>query len=137
VVKKDGVSLPRVRAPQNDEVGVLNLAKRTRPASCTKDRRQTGDAGGVSSAITTVDVVGAHDGPGELLGKKIQLVRRLRAAKHSEALRSVPLGYAPKVACGAVKSLTPTGGTKLPVFPNQRMGDSIFHRICHISLPIN
>jgi hypothetical protein len=118
VVKKDGVSLARVRAPQNDEVGVLYLAIRTRPPSCTKDRRQTGDAGGVSSAITTVDVVGAHDGPGELLGKKIQLVRRLRAAKHSKALWSVTLLYPSKAVCRPAKSFVPTGDTKLSLFPN-------------------
>ena len=87
-MKKDGMSLARVGAPKNNEVGVLHLAIRTCPASGTKNRRQTGDAGGMSSAIATIDVVRTHDGPGKLLGKIIQLVRRLRTTEHAEALRA-------------------------------------------------
>jgi len=88
----------------------------------------------VSSAITTVDVVRTHDRPGELLGKEIQLVRRFRATEHSEALMSVLLHETPKFTCGVVKSFIPTGGTKLPLFPNQGICQSIFHRVIHGSL---
>jgi hypothetical protein len=89
----------------------------------------------VSSAIATVNVVAAHNRASELLGKKIQFVRRLGATKHAEAWASVPLRCTLKAGGGAVESLLPTGGSKLPIFPNQGMGESLSSGICHISLP--
>jgi len=88
----------------------------------------------VSSAITTVDVVGPHDGPGELLGKEIQLVRGFRTTEHAEALKSVRLRYTPQAVCGAVKSFTPTDGTKLSIFPDHGIYEPIFRRVFHVLL---
>jgi hypothetical protein len=76
----------------------------------------------VSSAIATVNVVRTHHGPGELLGQEIQLVRRLRATEHSEALMAMLLRQAPKFARCVGKRFLPTGGAKLSLFPNQGMG---------------
>ena len=90
----------------------------------------------MSSAIATVDVVRAHHRPRELLGKIVQLVRRLRTTEHPEALRSVALFDAPKAGRGAVKSLTPTGRTELLPFPNHGLGEPGIHRVLHISLPV-
>jgi len=134
MVKEDGVSLARVGAPQNNEVRVLHLAIRTRPASRTKNRRQTGDARGVSSAVATVDVVRAHHRPRELLGEIVQLVRRLRTTEHAKGLRSVALLDAPKAGSGGVKSLIPTGGTKLLPFPNHGLVSRAFIEFFIISL---
>jgi hypothetical protein len=91
VVEEDGMSFARVGPPHDDEVSVLNFAIGTRPAASTEDRRQTGDAWGVSSAVTAVDIVASNDRSYELLGKKVQLVGGLGAAEHAEGLRPVPL----------------------------------------------
>ena len=60
MVEEDRMRLPRVRAPQQDDVRVFHLAIRTGPASRTEYRRQTGDARGVSSTVAAIDIVGAH-----------------------------------------------------------------------------
>src|SRR5215467_9920855 len=73
-----------IRAPKQDDVRVFDLAIRTGPASRSENRRQTGDARGVSSPVTTVDIVRAHDGANELLGDVVQLVDGLGAAEHTE-----------------------------------------------------
>jgi len=61
MVKDDRMGLTRVRAPEQDEVRILDLAIGTSCATRTKNRRQTDDAGGVSSTVATIDVVGAND----------------------------------------------------------------------------
>ena len=60
VMKVDRVCLTRIRAPENDEVGFLDLSIGTRPATRSKYCRQTDDTGSVSSAVTAIDVVGAR-----------------------------------------------------------------------------
>ena len=113
VVKEDGMSLTRVRPPEQDEVGILDLAIGTSCATRTKNRRQTDDAGGVSSAVATVDVVRANDHPGKFLGQEIQLVRGLRATEYAEGLRAVFLHRAAKAGGGAVKGFLPTCGPQV------------------------
>ena len=44
VVEEDRVGLPGVRAPEDDDVGVLDLAVRGRAAACSEHCRQTDDA---------------------------------------------------------------------------------------------
>jgi len=79
----------RVRAPEEDYVGVLDLLVRTSTATCSKDCRQTGDGRSVSSAVATVDVVGAEDRAGELLSQIVGLIRRLRTGEEAKRLASV------------------------------------------------
>ena len=52
VVEEDGMRLSGVRAPQENDVRLLDLAVRRRPAACTEHRRQTDDARGVSGSVT-------------------------------------------------------------------------------------
>ena len=59
MMKKDRVRLARVRAPQNGEVGLLDLFIGTRTASRTEYCRQTGDTRRVSSAVTAINIVAA------------------------------------------------------------------------------
>jgi len=79
VVKEDGMGLAGVGAPEDDQVGLFGLAVRAGAASGSEDRRQTDDARGVSSAVAGVDVVGADNLAGELLGEVVDLVCRLGA----------------------------------------------------------
>src|SRR5438093_7246962 len=86
MVEEDRVGLAGVRAPENDDVGVLSLEVRGSPSPGSEHRRQTGDARGVSSPVAAVDVVRVHDGACELLGHVVHLVCRLLLAKKNEAL---------------------------------------------------
>src|SRR5258708_27426636 len=88
--------LARVRAPEKDDVGVLNLTIRARAASRAEDRRQTDDARRVSRAVAAVDVVAADDAACELLREIVHLVGRLRTAEQPEALRAVAPGHVAK-----------------------------------------
>jgi hypothetical protein len=59
-MKKDRVRFPRVGTPQQDDLRVFRFAIRTGAAARSEDRRQTGDAGSVSSPVTAIDVVRPH-----------------------------------------------------------------------------
>jgi hypothetical protein len=77
MVKKYRMRLARVRPPQDDEVGLLNLFIGTRTAPRTENCRQTGDTRRVSSAITAIDIVTADHQARKLLGYEVGFVRRL------------------------------------------------------------
>ena len=123
-MEKDGVRFTGIRAPQDDEVGLLDLPIRTCPPAQTEYRRQTDDAGGMSSPVTTVDVVAPHHNPGELLGKEVELIGGLRATEDSKGLWSAFSHRSAKARSGAVKRFIPTGGTKRVVITNQRLSES-------------
>src|SRR5439155_13008527 len=108
MMEEDGVRLARVRAPQDDEVGVLNLPVGARPAARAENRRQTDDARRVSRAVAAVDVVAADDAAGELLREIVHFVGRLRAAEHAEAGRPVALDDGAETERGAIERLVPT-----------------------------
>ena len=88
VVEEDGMRLARVRSPQDDEVRFLDLLVGARAATRSEHRRQTDDAGGVSSPVAAVDVVAAEDAARELLRQIVHFVGRLRATEHPEAARA-------------------------------------------------
>jgi hypothetical protein len=104
------MSVASVRPPEHDQVRILELKIGTGAATPTKNRRQTDDARGVSSAVATVDVVRAHDHPGKFLGQEIQLIRGLRATEHAESLRAVFLHRMPKADSDTVKGFFPACG---------------------------
>src|SRR5208337_2192106 len=135
VVKEDGMGLTRVRPPEQDEVRILDLAIGTSCTTRTKNRRQTDDAGGVSSTVATVDVVGANDHPSEFPGQEIQFVRGLRATEYAESLRAVFLQRAAKAGGGAVKGFFPACGPQMAIFTNQWSSKSGFAGTCHRMLP--
>ena len=89
VVEEDRVRLTGVRAPEEDDVRLLDLAVGGRAAARSEHRRQTDDARGVSGAVAGVDVVRAHDLTGELLGQEVHLVRGLGAREDPERRRRV------------------------------------------------
>ena len=60
-MEEDRMGFPRVRSPQQNNVGVFNFLIRTCSAARSEYRRQTDDAGGVSGAVAAVDVVRAED----------------------------------------------------------------------------
>jgi len=107
MVEEDGVRLPRVRPPEQDHVRFFNLAVRTGTAARPKDRRQTDDAGGVSSPVAAVDVVAPYHRANELLGNIVQLVGSLGATKHAEGPRVVLLDPGSEALGNAAERLVP------------------------------
>src|ERR1700720_2713700 len=98
MMEEDRMCLSRVGAPKKNKIGLRHLLIRTGGAACPEDRRQTGDAGGVSSAVATVDIVAADDRAHELLRDVVQLVRGFRAAEHAERPRPAALDLAAQLA---------------------------------------
>ena len=138
VVEEDRVRLARIRAPEQDQVGLLDLAVGARAATDPENRRQTGDAGGVSSAVAAVDVVAPDHRARELLAEKFislvvleQLNRPRRwphdstadrnpAAARSRASsqvagRSAPVSRSPSRTSGVVNRAYAFGMRRSPV----------------------
>src|SRR4029450_5192246 len=123
MMEKDRVRIARIRAPQHDQVSVLDLPIRAGAASRSEYRRQTGDAGRVSRPVTTVNVVTPHHHPGELLGHEIRLIARLRATKQPERLRS-PGTRRLEPLRRPCERFVPGGRAQLPVLPDKWFSES-------------
>ena len=76
-----------IRAPKKNEISFRHFLIGAGGAARTEDRRQTGDARGVSSAVATVNIVAADDRADEFLRDVVQLVGGFRAAEHAERVR--------------------------------------------------
>ncbi len=113
--------LARVRSPEHDHVGVLDLLVGARAAACPEYRRQTDDARGVSSSIAAIDVVAADDRANELLGDVIHLVGGLRAAKHSKRASAAALSRVAQSRCCALEGLVPGGAAQGPAVTHEWM----------------
>ena len=130
-MEQDGVGFPCVRAPQNDQIGLLELLVRARSAAGSKNRRQTDDARSVSRAVTAIYVVAAHDRPSELLRHEVHLVGRFGTTEHSEGVWTVAVDGGAKTVGGSVESLAPIRLSKRAVFSNEWFRESVvdlFHR---------
>jgi hypothetical protein len=77
MMKENRVGFARIRAPQEDQICVLDFPIGACAPSRAENRRQTGDARRVSSPVTTVNVIAANDHTGELLRYEIHLIRGL------------------------------------------------------------
>jgi len=120
-MKEDRVRLPGVRAPQQDDVRLFNLAVRTCAAARSENRRQTGDAGGVSSPVAAIYVVRSHHGTNKFLGYVIQLVGGLRATEHAE-VPGVFLRDRPAESLGdTIQGFIPGGRAMPAIFAYQRL----------------
>jgi hypothetical protein len=108
MMEEDGVRLARVRSPEDDEIRLLDLAIRARPAARAEYRRQTDDARRVSCTVAAVDVVAA-DAARELLGEIVHLVRRLRAAEKPEARWPAAFDGRTNPAGRSIERLVPRG----------------------------
>ena len=120
-MEEDRVRLPRVRAPQQDDIRLFNLTVRAGTAARPKYRRQTDDARGVSSTVAAIDIVTADHRPHELLRDIVELVGGFRATEHAERVRPVFFFLAPEAFGYAVQSLIPSGGTVLSIFTDKRL----------------
>jgi hypothetical protein len=126
MMKKDRVRFPGVGAPKQDDVGIFRFTIRTGAAARPEDRRQTGDAGRVSSSITAIDIVRSHHGADKFLGRIVQFVRGLGAAEHSEISRIVFGNGLLERRSNAAHRFIPCGGMMSAVLAHQRLGKSGF-----------
>jgi len=110
------MSFPGVRTPKKNDVRFFHFAVRAGTSSRAENRRQTGDARGVSSPVATIDVVAADDGADEFLRDVVELVGGLGAAEHAERARSVLGDFAADSFRDAVESFFPRCRTVLSVF---------------------
>jgi hypothetical protein len=122
MVKKDRVRFPRVGAPKQDHVSVFSFAIRACAATRSEDRRQTGDAGSVSSTVAAIDIVCPHHGTDKFLRYIVQLVRGLGATEHSE-ITPIFLGNGLlERRRNAIQRFIPCGRPMRAVFPHQWLG---------------
>jgi hypothetical protein len=131
MMEKDWMGLTGIRAPEQDHIGVFSFMIRTCSAARSEDRRQTGDAGGVSSTVTAIDVVCSHYGADKFLRRIVQLVRGLGAAEHSKIARIIFRNGSLEGSGNPVQGLVPRGGTMTAVFADQWLGKARFHRFKH------
>jgi hypothetical protein len=106
----------RVGAPKENNVRLFHFAIRAGAASRAENRRQTGDARGVSSPVATIDVVAADDGTDEFLCRIVQLVGSFGAAKHAKGARAVLANFPADTLRNAIQSFFPCCRTMLSVF---------------------
>src|SRR5260370_39255730 len=114
--------LPMLRSPQRDSAPPFHLAIGTGAAACPENRRQTGDARGVSSPVAAIDVVRSHHGTNKFLGGVVQLVGGLGATEHTEASRVMFLDRRTESLGHALQSFLPCGGGMATGFAEERMG---------------
>jgi hypothetical protein len=124
MMKEDRMGFARIRAPQEDQVRVLDFPIRARASSRTENSRQTGDAWRVSSPVTAVDIVAADDDTGKLLRHEIHLVRCLGAAKQSERLGAAPGDSITETLGRTAEGFLPGGGVQLTLVTHQRFGEA-------------
>jgi hypothetical protein len=86
--------LSGVASPEDNEIRLLDFTVGGRPAACSKNRRQTGDAGGVSGSVTAINIVATNCRPDELLCGVVDLIGGLGAAEHPERRWAMPLNSA-------------------------------------------
>src|ERR1043166_1664244 len=132
MVKENRMRLSRIRSPQQDHVSIFRFTIGTWSAARSEYRRQTGDAGGVSSSVAAIDVVGPHHGTDKLLRGIVQLIGGLGAAEHAEVARIVPVDGSAERRCHAIDGFVPRGSAVAAVFTDQRLGQARFHWLKHM-----
>jgi hypothetical protein len=130
-MEKDGMCVAGVRTPEEYQLGFFNFAIRTRPSARSEDRRQTGDAGGVSSAVATVNIVGADYRSNEFLRRVIQFVGGFRATEHAKSARAVSFNFCAEAFGDAIQRLIPACLAMLSILSNQWSGEPSLVHVCH------
>ena len=116
MVKENWMGLSGVGPPKQDYVGVFNFPVRTGSTACSEYRRQTGDAGSVSSPVAAINVIRAHYRAHELLRCIVQFIRSLGATEHAEVPGIFFLKRPPEGRRNAVHGFIPGCGTMRTVF---------------------
>ena len=132
-MEEDGMRVSRVRSPQDDNVRLLDLTVRAGSPTRSKCGRQTDDAGSVSSAVTAVDIVRAHNLPSELLCGIVHLIGCLGAAENPERLWAA-LPRRIKSRCSSTERLVPRRYAQRSILADHRLGQThiVSFHLCHL-----
>jgi hypothetical protein len=120
-MKENRMRLPGIRTPEKNHIGFFNLLIGVAAAAYPKNRRQTGDAWGVSSPVATIDVVTAHHDSGELLSNEVHFVRRLRATEQAKRLAPMLFNEGLQTASRKIQRLFPVNRAENIAVPNKRL----------------
>lgn len=131
MVKENRVCRTRIGTPQQNYIRLLNFFIGTCTSARTKDRRQTGDARGVSSPVTAINVVRPHDGAHKFLCRIVQLVRGLGAAEHAEVPRIFLIDGFAERRRDAIHRFIPCSGTMRAVVAYQWLSETEFRWFRH------
>jgi hypothetical protein len=124
-----------IGAPEKNKVRLRHFLIRTGGPARAEDRRQTGDAGGVSSPVAAVNVVAPDDRTDEFLRDVIQLVGCFRAAEHAESARPVFFDLAAQPGGDEIEGFLPTCRPVTVSLANQRSGEPGGGNRGHLKLP--
>src|SRR5438067_4009192 len=124
VMEEDRVRLAGVRAPEEDDVRLLDLAVGAGASPSSEHRRQTDDAGRVSGPVTAIDVVRTEDDARQLLRQEVDLVGGPGAAEDADGVRPRRADRALQRRGRQVERLVPSRWTKFVVLADERLGQS-------------
>ena len=119
-MEENGMGFTGVGSPKDNEVCFLYLTIGTGAPAHSKDRRQTDDAGSVSSSVAAIDVVAVHHHASELLRHKVHLVGGFRTTEKPERIASVCGLCLEKTLRSAVKRLVPSRRAKRAIVTDKR-----------------
>src|SRR5579863_47751 len=134
MVEEDRVRVASVRSPKQDHICVFNFRIRACSSPCSEYRRQTGDAGGVSSTITAINVVGTHDAANEFLRRIVQFVGGLGATEHAEVPGIIFIDGLAERGRNPVHGFIPGSRTVCTVLTDQGLSQAAFQRFRHYRL---
>src|SRR5579863_3595196 len=118
MMKENRMRLPGIGTPKQDHIRLFNFAVRTRAAPCPENRRQTGDARGVSSPVAAVNVVATDYGAHKFLRDIIQFIGGLGATEHPKGSRSARFHFAVNAARNGLQSFVPGCRAMLSIVAN-------------------
>ena len=121
-MKKDGVGFPSIGTPKQNHIGFFNFLIGIGTTAHPKHCRQTDDAGSMSGSIATVDIVGTHDHPNELLGNEVHFIGGFRATKDSKSRVAMVFSVICKSGGNFMERLVPRSRSEGVVFTNQGSG---------------
>ena len=136
VMEEYWVRVTSVGSPDDNEVGILNLAIRAGSPAQTEYRRQTDDAWSVSGTVTAVDVVGSDNDPGKLLGEEVQFVCCFGTTEDSERLRTMLVDRSSKTECNPFEGFLPARRPKAALVANQGRCESRLMLFSHCHPPV-
>jgi hypothetical protein len=131
MMEENGMGLASVRSPQENYIGLFDFAIGTCSAARSEDRRQTGDAWGVSSPVATIDVVAPDNRSNEFLCDVVQLVGGFRAAEHAERLRPARAYFRANALDDAIERFFPRRFAMLSILADQWSGQAIASTVFH------
>src|SRR5205807_1310652 len=118
-------------APQQHYIGLFNLAIRACTATRPEYLRQTGDAGGVSSTVATINVVGPNHRADKLLGNVVEFVGGLGTTEHSKRIGAVLFDLLAEALSHPIQRLIPGCRTMPAVFADERLSQTVFRWYRH------